>query len=247
MTPRTVATLQACLLGALGVFFLDKIWTGTLFWYINQRFLFVVMAAGIGLLALAQTQLLIQHAGQSAMQPSLTPSPGHSAGWHWLVLAIPLLLGIIVPARPLGATALANKGINTTAPQAASAGGQPVKNSVISTERNIVDWIRAYNYETDPAVYDGQPADVIGFVYHDSRLPAGQFLVSRFTVSCCVADALGIGMIVIWPQAAELSGNSWVRVQGPVEATTLAGRPIPRILATVLEPVPQPEQPYLFP
>jgi putative membrane protein len=246
MSPRTIASLQACLLGALGLFFLDKIWTGTLFWYINQRFLFVVLAAGLGFLVLMQTQLFIQHAGQPA-EENAAPTPGHNPGWHWLVLAIPLLLGIVVPARPLGSTALANKGINTTAPLPASADRPALDTQFASTERNIVDWIRAYNYETDPAVYDGQPADVIGFVYHDSRLPAGQFLVGRFTVSCCVADALGIGMIVVWPQAEDLDGNAWVRVRGPVEATTLAGRPIPSILATTLEPVPQPEQPYLFP
>lgn len=242
MSQRSVISLQACLLGALGLFFLDKIWTGTLFWYINQRFLFVVLAAGIGLLVLAQSQLILQHASR----PAVEAAP-YRAGWQWLVLAVPLLLGLLVPARPLSATALASRGINVTAPQPVRTNLQPAVTGLSLTERNVVDWIRAYNYAADPSIYDGQPADVIGFVYHDDRLAAGEFLVARFAVSCCVADALGVGLIVAWPQATELMGGAWVRVRGPVAVAMLAGRPVPRIQATVVELVPQPEQPYLFP
>ena len=32
-------------------------------------------------------------------------------------------------------------------------------------------------------------ANVVGFVYQDDRFGEDEFMVSRFTVSCCVADA----------------------------------------------------------
>jgi putative membrane protein len=96
-------------------------------------------------------------------------------------------------------------------------------------------------------VFDGQQADVVGFVYHDARLAEGQFLVGRFTVTCCVADAAAIGMIVIWPPAQALPANAWVRVRGAVSAATLDGRPIPLIAAESVEQVAEPDNPYLYP
>jgi uncharacterized repeat protein (TIGR03943 family) len=115
------------------------------------------------------------------------------------------------------------------------------------TERTILDWVRAFNYESDPSIFNGQPADVIGFVFHDTRLTANQFFVGRFAVTCCVADASAIGIIVDWPQSADLADNSWVRVQGTVNAASLDGRPIAELQASTVELVPEPANPYLYP
>lgn len=113
--------------------------------------------------------------------------------------------------------------------------------------RTVLDWLRAFDVAADPTQLDGAPADVIGFVYHDPRLEAGQFLVARFTVSCCVADAFVLGVAVDWPRADELESNGWVRVRGPIYASTVDGQMLPRIAAEQVESVPMPEQPYLYP
>ena len=76
----------------------------------------------------------------------------------------------------------------------------------------MLDWIRLFNSQVDLTPHLGEDANVIGFVYEESRLPAGHFLVARFTVSCCVADAFAIGMAVDWPD--KLAVNSWVNVRG---------------------------------
>jgi uncharacterized repeat protein (TIGR03943 family) len=163
-----------------------------------------------------------------------------------LVVALPVLLGVLIPAKPLGSSAIANRGVNITAPLTAGA-AQPAKLDLAPTDRNILDWIRAFNYASDPKSFAGQPADVIGFVYHDSRLAGEQFLAGRFTVNCCVADAMAIGVIVQWPDSKGLADNGWVRVRGSVQASEIDGRPIPLIIAESVEPVPPPEQPYLYP
>ena len=151
----------------------------------------------------------------------------------------------MIPPAPLGASAVANKGFAAVAP--AGAGGSPVQIEMAPTDRTVLDWVRAFNYADDPAVFTGEPADVIGFVYHDSSLDEGEFMVSRFTVTCCAADATGIGLRVAWPGAAALEGNAWVRVRGPVQAGTYAGRPIPVVIAESVEGVAPPVQPYLYP
>ncbi len=266
LSERTQRAFQALILAATGLFLLERIWSGTLFWYINQRFLVLVLAAGVGLLALAQS--VSPHRRLRKQQPQPEAEAGDHAPhdhhdhhahhephhdhallspWTLLIVALPVILGLLIPARPLGSTAIANKGLNAAAPLVAGSGGQPVKLDLAPTDRTILDWVRAFNYEADPAVFAGQPADVIGFVFHDSRLADGQFFAARFAVSCCVADATGIAVIVQWPQAAGLADNSWVRVRGPVQVAQLEGKPLPLVVADSVEAVPQPDQPYLYP
>ena len=113
--------------------------------------------------------------------------------------------------------------------------------------RNILDWIVIFNSTDDLSPYVGQTARVTGFVYHDPRLPANQFIVSRFVITCCTADASAIGMIVNWNQSTDLKESSWVEVKGPVQASKLGGQPIPLIEASYVQSTPQPDQPYLYP
>jgi uncharacterized repeat protein (TIGR03943 family) len=257
MSLRTQRSLQTLILAALGVFLLGKIFSGTLYWYINQRFMVLVLAAGIGLLALAQVmfQSLRQkpepHEHQEhADHHSQDQHPGHAHGtlpaWGLVVVALPVLLGLLIPARPLGTSAIVNKGVNTGAPITAGS-GTSVTLGIAPENRTVLDWVRVFNYEADPTVFDGQPADVVGFVYHDPRLPEGQFLVGRFTLNCCVADASAIGMAVAWPEEDDLADNSWVRVRGAMQAASLNGKPLPLINAASIEQVAEPEQPYLYP
>ncbi len=114
-------------------------------------------------------------------------------------------------------------------------------------ERNILDWLKLFNYESDVSQFYGQKASVIGFVYFDKALNKNQFLVSRFVISCCAADAFALGMAVDWDQAATLKQDSWVLVKGTVNSVTLNGQVVPLIEAESVQAVPAPEQPYLFP
>ncbi|HLF00939.1 MAG TPA: TIGR03943 family protein [Anaerolineales bacterium] len=258
MSPRIYKTLQALVLAGLGIFLLQKIWSGTLYWYISNRFMLLTLLAAIVFLALAQSVLPKRKPAEAGSPTSLTLAEVGDFGFHehdhgqaapvWglVVVALPVILGLLVPAKPLGAAAIANKGINTSAPLVA-ASNQTLRLDIAPEERNILDWIRALNYSSNPAALNGQPADVIGFVYQDSRLGDDEFLVGRFTLNCCVADALAIGMVVKWPEAKTLPANSWVRVTGPVEAAELNGQRLPRITAESVETVPEPSQPYLYP
>lgn len=253
MSPRIYKTLQALILAGLGIFLLEKLWSGTLFWYISNRFWLLTLLAALGFLLLAQSILpKRQPASPGSEQSPVLPDshdhehPNTQPVWGLVVVALPILLGLLVPAKPLGAAAIANKGVNTSAGLVA-ASGQAVKLDIAPKDRNILDWIRAINAAGDPNTINGEPADVIGFVYQDSRLGEGKFLVGRFTINCCVADALAIGMAVQWPEAQSLPANSWVRVKGPVEASTADGQRLPLILAESVESVPEPSQPYLYP
>lgn len=250
MNLRTYRTLQALILAGLGIFFLVRIGDGRILLYINQRFVFLILLGAIGLLAIAQVVMR----SRPAPEPQDHDQQDHDHGDHshdtrsgfalW-VIALPLLVGVLLPARPLGSLAAATRGMNTNAPL--SAGTTNQVNDLPSDQRTVLDWLRLFEQTSDLNTLTGQPADVAGFIYHDIRLEAGQFMVGRFSLTCCVADATAIGMVVDWPEAGKLPDNQWVRVRGPVETGQVEGKTVPLIRAQSVEMIPQPEQPYLFP
>jgi uncharacterized repeat protein (TIGR03943 family) len=253
---RTQRSLQALILVGLGLFLLQKIWSGTLYWYINERFMLLILFAGLGLLALAQAV-----APWRRRRPPGEPGEAHPhadaeahehshaslSAWALVIVALPVILGLLIPARPLGASAIANKGINTTAPLTTGGAAEAARLDTPATDRTIIDWVRAFNYADDVSAFEGQPADVVGFVFHDGRLASDQFMAGRFIITCCAADASAIGLIVRWPEAPALPNDTWVRVRGTVTASTLDGRPTPLIVAEAVEPVSPPSHPYLYP
>lgn len=239
MSERNYKTLQAAILFGLGAFLLYKITSGTLYFYINQRFTWLVALGGIVFLLLAifaWPRLAGRDHGHM-----------HSRGvWSLAILTVPLALGFLVPARPLDSSALETRGLTTNALIGAG-GQQTVQFDQPSDQRNVLDWVRAFNYASDPFIYAGERADVIGFVYHDPRLEENQFLVGRFAVSCCAADAFAVGVIVQSEDAAAWASNQWVHVSGKVQVGQLDGNNMPLILAESIKEVAVPPQPYLFP
>lgn len=163
-----------------------------------------------------------------------------------ILLTIPLILGVLVPPQPLSTSSLNTRGMSLSAP--VSIGQQSINTMDITPDdRTVLDWIKIFNYETDLSAYMGKPANVIGFVYHDPRLNTDQFMVGRFVITCCAADAFAIGMAVDWPESANLEDNTWVNVKGTVDVMTIDGRRIPVIHAQEVNPIQAPEQPYLYP
>ncbi len=116
-----------------------------------------------------------------------------------------------------------------------------------SREKNLLDWLLTFDRNRDPAAFDGQEARMTGFVYRDSQYTDDTFMLSRFVVSCCVADATPIGLVVHWPEASALANDQWVEVAGEFQAGEFDGRAMPVLMAGEITPTAMPNQPYLFP
>jgi uncharacterized repeat protein (TIGR03943 family) len=236
-------SFQALLLVGLAIFLVDKVISGRLSWYINLRFLPLTLLGILLLGVMAQTLFRLQ---RREAADDHDHDHGHAApAGNLLILLIPLAIGVLIPAQPLDSTAVDSKGVSLSAPLVAS-GASAQQLQVAADERNILDWIRIFNYESDPTPYLDQPANVIGFVYHDERLPEDQFLLSRFVISCCAADGFALGIPVQW-SGAQLEDNTWVQVRGPVQVAEFEGQQVPLIAADSVETVPAPQQPYLVP
>jgi putative membrane protein len=243
MSHHLYRIFQALLLFGLLLFLGMKVLTNQLTWYINVRFALIV-ELGILFLAILVVRLAleIRHAS-SAHEEHQSVSP-----FNLFIMLIPLLIGILIPARPLGSSSISAKGFTTSSALISSQSASR-QFETESEQRDILDWVNLFDIEDDLKPLMGQKASVIGFVYHDSRLAAGQFFVSRIVISCCAADGFPVVMIVDWPDAASLKADTWVRVSGPVDQTQfdIHSQAIPLIHAKSVEVVPQPAQPYLFP
>lgn len=241
MSRRAYQTYQALVLAGLGLFLIARVIDGQILLYIHQRFVPLVLLGGVVFLALAQAML------RSRPPEQASPDPDGRPGWLIWLIALPLLIGLLIPQRALGTTALATRGMNTGAVLATNADGSGQITTIPENQRTILDWLQLYASSSNTQEFNGQAADVTGFVYHDPRLPENQVMVSRFTLTCCVADATALGMVVESADVSQLMDDTWVQIKGQIVTTDIEGRNLPMIQAQTYEVVPEPIQPYLFP
>ncbi len=246
--PKVQAALKGLLLLGLGIFLFTRITSGTLNYYISQRFDWLTIAAVLGLIVVGLSyRRLLQEADDTLAAPD-DHDHGHALSWSgFLLISLPIILGLLVPPRPLGVAALQNRelsigGLDSVLP--AAVGSSLVQES---SERTILDWVLAFHQGERPAETD--TADVVGFVYLDDAADEAEFTLTRFVVGCCAADAMAVGLPVSvaagLPSEGALEEGEWVRVVGQFAAST--GNSIPVLVAERLEVVPEPNQPYLYP
>jgi uncharacterized repeat protein (TIGR03943 family) len=80
-----------------------------------------------------------------------------------------------------------------------------------------------------------------GIVTRRPGQAADEFVLTRFIVSCCVADALSVQVRVVGAPPGRFAEDQWVRVTGtfyPVRRETVVD-------ASSIEPIPRPDEPYL--
>lgn len=162
------------------------------------------------------------------------------------LIVLPIILGFLIPPKPLGAAAMVNRNINIESLTSAAA---PEGNAILSKpkiERNVLDWTVDFRATKDPQAFDGDEARVTGFVYRDDRFDEAEFMVTRFVLSCCAADAAPIGLMVRWPKGVTLADDEWVEVKGHFEAGQFAGETMPILIADSVAPTDVPERPYLY-
>jgi putative membrane protein len=225
------ALTEALLLGGTAALLLVKWLRGQIPFYIHPRYTALVVVAGAVLLLMAavRARAVFGEGGRGG------------PGWIYLLLATPLLLGTLVPARPLGADTLAGRGAELNA----VAGGRAAQLARDTSSWNLLDWGTALSVQGEELA--GSPADVVGFVFHAEELGPDAFYAVRYVVTCCAADGAGVGLPVLWEGGASLPENGWVRVTGAIAMAELGGVEQPVLRASAVEPVPQPDNPYLYP
>lgn len=257
-TSRMQTAVKALLLIGLGLFLYSRIVNGTLFYYINERFAGFTVLAVFGLILVGLSYRVQQptpteqceeaqgHAHDHTHRHEHHHS--HAIGWGGaLLVLLPIILGLVTPPQPLGAAALANRDINlATNNSALPAAVRQVEKT--AEEKNIMDWWHDFRKLPDVnTALVGQSVRVSGFVYKDKRFGENHFLVMRFVVSCCVADANVLGLLVDGGKTTNLENDQWVEVAGVFASSDLPNWKLPIVINAQVVQAQPPNQPYLYP
>ncbi|MBA2941960.1 TIGR03943 family protein [Paenibacillus sp. CGMCC 1.16610] len=93
----------------------------------------------------------------------------------------------------------------------------------------------------------GKKIELTGFVYREDNMASNQFVVGRFAVSCCSADATPYGVMIDFPTAATYPKDMWVKVTGTVQNGSYNGNDIFIIKAMQVDKIAAPSSPYVYP
>lgn len=254
---RTRRWIQTAILLMMGIYLIETLITGEISFYVAQRFDWLPAIGGVIFLALGAVSAVTllrepidndEHDHEHEQVHEHTQEHAPAAPWGILaLLALPLALGILVPAKPLSASAIGTSSISTSLNVRSSASDSQ-QITTAPADRNVLDWVKAFSSSTNPDEFSGQPADIIGFVYRDVRFNAAtELMVSRFTISCCVADASAIGIVTEVQNASAWAQDSWVHVKGKMQLREVDGQKMPVLVAESIEATETPAHPYLYP
>lgn len=221
------------------------LWAGFLAWlwisgdvlrYLGPRTSWVVTFGALTLLIVTIAYLRSSAGAADARRPI---SGRESAGL--LAMLTPILLALMLSGSSLGALA-ASKKLSARGVDLASLAES------LSSGASKADFLQIKAAADDPSsssslgISAGQQVDLTGFVMKAGNGPRAPFTLGRFYITCCVADAIPIG-VTVEPTIAEggFAKNTWLQVDGALDKK---GKSYV-VDAERIEKIPQPSNPYL--
>ncbi|MGH2683574.1 MAG: TIGR03943 family putative permease subunit [Actinomycetota bacterium] len=227
-SPRRVAT--GLVLAGWAALFWFVILTGRTPLYLSSRTGWVAPVGAVLLTAAAGGRLLSSRARR--------PAPlGRDTAWRLGFLALPVVALLVLPPTTLGSYAASRRSL-------AGAGFGPSAGQVGTGEVTLADVAAAvWSPEAAAALTEraGSRVAFVGIVVRRGGMPADEFLLTRFIVTCCVADALSVQVRVVGAPPGGFEQDQWVRVAGTIYPL---GREV-ILQASEITPVPRPARPYL--
>jgi len=112
---------------------------------------------------------------------------------------------------------------------------------------NDTDYISVMNIiENNTDRFIGKKIEVSGFVYREKGFKDNQFVVARFGISCCAADASVYGLLSTLENASTLKKDTWVHIKGIIQKTTYNGEDAPYVQVQQIESIHPPDNPYVY-
>jgi uncharacterized repeat protein (TIGR03943 family) len=220
-------------LGAWAAVFWVLLISGRSALYVSSRTFWVIPLGAIVLTAAAIGRLA------TARAPASEPLTRRDA-WGAGLVILPVVAVLVLPPSALGSYAASRR--STT-----SGGFVPASEEQIAEgPLELVDVAAAaWSRDAMRALVRraGSTVDFVGFVTRDPGAPEDEFVLTRFIISCCVADALSVQVRVVGAPPGRFGEDQWVRVRGtfyPVGREMLVD-------ATEITAVPRPAHPYLNP
>jgi uncharacterized repeat protein (TIGR03943 family) len=201
--------------------------------YLSTRTSWVVPVGAVLLTAAAVGRVIC------ARVRSPEPMSRREAG-VFALMVVPVVLVLALPAATLGSysagkrTAFANAGIATSL---ATSGSGPISMIDVAAAQT------SKQGQTALAKRAGEDVDLVGFVVRYADTPADEVMLTRYIITCCVADATVAQVRVVNVPPGAYSSNEWIDVKGPIYAL---GREV-IVNASSITRVSRPADPYLTP
>ena len=178
-------------------------------------------------------------------RPPTPPKPIFGETIRVLILALPLAYLSIGRGVALDSGAFETR---WTGPAGATAAGAPqaapAAPETAAREADLVGlcW--------DSDAYEGQTVAVEGMLHREpdvaARYGGNGWLLYRFVISCCAADAQPAAVMLTGEMATNWTDDAWVRATGRFTLRPDQPRPVPILELGALDPVQKPRNPYLY-
>ncbi len=228
----------------------SRVWTGltlaawaALFWfiqfsgrtslYLSSRTAWLVPLGGV----LATVAAVLRLASARSVRPERLDPRG---SWALGVVVLPVVILLAMPPATLGTYAAGRRSGFVGSGVSASQG------SMDSGVITLVDVAAAQSSAAGRAALQrraGEEVTFEGLVTTESDAGPGEFKLTRFIITCCVADATIAQVTVVDAPPGQLQDNEWVSVTGKLYPL---GDDIV-IDASAVAPIAPPEHPYLTP
>jgi uncharacterized repeat protein (TIGR03943 family) len=201
--------------------------------YLSTRTFWVVPTGAI--------LLTIAAAGRFATARVIRPEPVPAAtSWTLGAIALPVVLILALPPATLTGYALGRRsgfigsGVSVSTSDIASGDLSFIDIAAAQSSKASMGALRAH---------EGEQVTLEGFVWQQDGAQADEILLTRYVVTCCVADATSAQVRVVNVPPGRFQADDWVQVTGliyPLGSEILVD-------ASDVRAIPQPSRPYLTP
>ena len=156
------------------------------------------------------------------------------------MIALPVVLILVLPPATLSGYALGRRG------GFVGSGVSVSTSDIASGTLSFIDVAAAQSSKSGMAALRsraGEQVTLEGFVWRQDGAAADEILLTRYVVTCCVADATSAQVRVVNVPPGRFEPDDWVSVTGriyPLGSEILVD-------ASAVQAIPQPERPYLTP
>ena len=223
---------ESAVLAAWAIAFWFLLVTGRDALYLSTRTAWVVPVGATLLTLAAIGRAAAARGGGSA-------PPARRDAWVMTAIVAPVVLLLALPPTTLGQFSAGRRSTFT-------AGSGASLEGLSAADVTLVDVAIAQTTDEGAAAlprWAGQSVTFIGFVTRYADTPADEFLLTRYVLTCCVADATVASVRVVNVPAGAFETDAWVEVTGllyPVGNQIIVD-------ATSIVPVERPDRPYLTP
>jgi uncharacterized repeat protein (TIGR03943 family) len=241
--------LDVLAIGLLGLLLLHYWVSGKLNLLIHPNYHLLTLMAAVLLLGLAGWKAWEVWLRRNSVRP---PEVAHTVllptGWgSWILVGVAIVGFLVTPKAFASQTAL-QRGVSDLS-IVTQVKPQAFKGTTKPQERSLIEWIRTLQVYPEPDAYAGQAVKIQGFAVHPTQLPNQYFLLTRFAITCCAADAYPVSLPIKLRQGDRQSYkvDQWFEVEGAMISETLGeGNRQVVVDATSIRPINQPANPYSY-